>query len=266
MQRAKSEWYQNKSELIEAQNAYRASMATLSLLSGQKIDELNVREVQVPKKSVDWVLDEKQQRYFVEAKNSSLDLQIEEYNLKSTTEESSARKALYWPKIEVIGQLSHQKNQDLNNVNIENPEDWLLSLELSWNLFSGLGTSAQTKEQAALIRQARYKQAEIQNDLQENIQILLNQIYNNQQQFYALEQAIAFKILGYEETKKRWQLGMASFLDVQKEKTSLSEQRKQSIELNYNTWLKFFELKKLAGVLKPEDLDKVSTHPADIEI
>ncbi len=72
MQRAKSEWYQNKSELIEAQNAYRASMATLSLLSGQKIDELNIREVQVPKKSVDWVLDEKQQRYFVEAKNSSL--------------------------------------------------------------------------------------------------------------------------------------------------------------------------------------------------
>jgi hypothetical protein len=39
-----------------------------------------------------------------------------------------------------------------------------------------------------------------------------------------------------------------------------------TIELNYNTWLKFFELKKLAGVLKPEDLDKVSTHPADIEI
>jgi len=280
VQKAKSEWFSNQAELIEAENNYKTHLTALSYFCGVRIDHLNVEQNRTSSvgepvnqnnslealEHLDSVIEAKSEALYQQALQDSSKRKIIESSLEENQQALKSKRGQYWPNLDLTGSLIRQENHGVDDNNLRISNDKTVGLELSWNLYQGGNTMAQVEELNLKISKTYQEREDSDLILKENIRTTVSEIYNLHQQYQALKHAIIFKEKAYQEMEKKWQLGMENFSSVQTEKVALFAQQKRLIEINFNTWLKFFELKGFIGSLSENDLATMSTNALDIQL
>lgn len=269
IQRAKSELYLNIAQLIEAKNRYQLSLLNLSRLANHAIENLNVHETNDDKRNdvpEEIPMHATFDYYWQKTLQHSHEIKKEIAELNINQSDIQTRRSQYWPKIDVVGSMVSQENHGVVSDALRHNEDTNVAIEFTWNLFQGFKTNAAVDEQKYNLQKTESTQQNQRLDFKQNIQRLVSEIYNNQQQYFALKNSIRYRELSYEQANRKWQLGMEELINVQKEKVDLFESKRQAVELNYKTWLAYLELKSVVGILELDDLKTMTSSLTDIKL
>ncbi len=269
IQRAKSELYLNIADVIGAKNRYQLSVLNLSRLANRPIQGLTVIQTddsdlnRMPKEApINDVFD----HYWTLTLENSHEIKKELAEINMNQSDIQSRRSQYWPRIDVVGSMVKQENHGVVNDELKYSEDTNVAVELTWNLFQGFKTNAEVDEQKSNLQKTEYSNENQRLDFKQKIQQLVSEIYNNQQQYFALKNSIQYREKSYEMATRKWELGMEELINVQQEKVDLFDTKRQAIELNYTTWLRYLELRSVAGILELDDLKAMTSSLADVDL
>lgn len=230
---AKVQVAQAKNSLLEAENTLLPIANTLKLLLGLKNDVILKLPASISLLENNYFLEANPSKILIQnstLKKLALDVEVKEKQIKLT------KSALY-PTLDAIGNYSYQtqeNNFDFGDYNWINTS--LLGLQLQFSIFNGNITKNKI-EQAKIARniaqeQKKYNTEAIKMQLQE----LLSQLDFSKQKIEVQLESMNLTEEALKLAKKRYQLGVGTFLEVNNAELSYTQARLLWLQaiLDYN--------------------------------
>ena len=163
------------------------------------------------------------------AKQSSPILEQISLNKKLVHQDYKSKKSDYFPKAAITG-MYDLYNKDL----LSQAPDWMVGINLQWNLFDGLARTR--KVQAAKFKEKQIQQihTKTKDDLQTAIDKLYRELQMNVEQLHELEISREHAREYLEVSRKSFQEGMATSSDVTEASASLSKVRIERLQVMYD--------------------------------
>ena len=232
-------------DAIESLNRLSASQQQLLLLVGEIPDLAAIWE-STPLPG----LEPSSLQYWKEkALAGNLRLNLAAQLAEFSSRDVSARRAEYWPKLDLVGSVNHS-----TGLSIVSRNEAILSVQLDMPLISGGNTMAKVRKSVALRQKARNEHllAERQAllDTQTNFLNVVNGYSMNQ----ALSQALRSSESAVEATKKGLEVGVRTNLDLLNAQQQFFETKRDYIHLRYDYLYAWLNLKAVSGVLTSDDI------------
>ncbi|MEQ1766814.1 MAG: TolC family outer membrane protein [Methylotenera sp.] len=179
--------------------------------------------------------------------------------MEIASQEIKRNRAGHMPRLDAVANMTKSTSDSVTTFN-QDIDSRSIGLQLNIPFYSGGSVSALT-----LQAQANFKKAE--NDLESKTnEVLLNlrkqysSVLTNILKVDALKQSVASAELQIDATKKSVAGGIRTNMDILNARKQLFEVRRDLALTRYNYLVAYINLRKAAGVLTANDLDKIAVY------
>ena len=240
-----------ESDLITAQNAVRIAEQTLMRLTHGPVgvlDDLGKISPQgpVPDEVAPWTK--------MAVETQPLLLQAQKQLQVSLDQIEIARRAR-WPHVNLDAGYGYAKGQLLPEMK---RTDLWAGLALVLPIYEGGGISAGIREAEALASASRYSMEDIQDQVRFDTESSFLTLKDSVAQLAAAAQAEESARISMEATKKGYEVGTHSIIDVLDSVQNYTNMRRNNFIAVYNHVLARIKLKKAVGVVSIKDVDDIN--------
>lgn len=201
------------------------------------------------------------------AKKHNLDIQMAKKNLGIAQSQEKAQQASYTPTLKARGGLNYHRNysDDQSAVNalannLYNEDSQFASIQLQLPLLTG-GYRYQRNHQAKDNTQVFERLlAKTQQDIFRAIRTVYHKLESGKKIIQANAQAVYYASELVKMNKLKLQAGATTMLEVLDNISKLRADQQALAESRYHYILNYLEIKRLAGQLKPSDLQEISRY------
>ncbi|WP_292002430.1 TolC family outer membrane protein [Chlorobium sp.] len=193
-------------------------------------------------------------RYGLE-NNAELDAARQE--IRIAEKQVGKNRAARYPVLDLLASRTFSESD--NNYSIGTQYDtYSLNLQLSMPIYSGGYASASVRQASAQLREATEQASQYQRTLSSRIRKFYNGILGNIAQIRAYEQAVKSNEIALTGTKKGYESGFRSNVDVLNAQEKLYDSLRNLARSRYQYIINRIMLKNEAGLLTRDDIDEIS--------
>lgn len=250
-----------KLDFVQAEAAYKLSIATQIqrqsnyIVARQNLSHLTgINITTLPTWHQPTIVVNTAESYVKKLKNN-LTIQNQLKALDSATVEIKTVSGQLYPQINL--QFSYAKTQytEANSPIFQNPDDPLImTLQFSWEFFSGFRTTANIEKAHALLNQqrAQLKSTILQQKTQLNT--IMAQLQADEKRIPAISQQVEAAKISYEAFLQGYEVGTEDLPNVITAQRDYQKAQISLIESTYKHWLNYLKFKFIIGQITPEDL------------
>ncbi|MBW4043711.1 MAG: TolC family outer membrane protein [Acidobacteria bacterium] len=241
----------SKADLIGARNAVIVAKSQLERLTHAPVGMLkDVTTLQAngpePNDFTPWLA--------AALKNQPL-LQQAQANLDVSQQQVQFAKRAYWPTLTLSGIGQHAVGTLFPTLAINQVGG---SLNLSIPIYEGGSTRAAIHQAEALSRVSHANLMNLQDQIKLDTQTAFVDLQNSVAQFHATQQAVASAKVSLEGTRKGYEIGSRSIIDLLTATTAYASAQRNYYLALYTQLVARTQLKAAAGVLTPADIDALN--------
>jgi outer membrane protein len=188
-------------------------------------------------------------------RNQPLLLQARAESKESRQQVQFARRA-WWPTLTLSGEGQHSSGALLPPIVVNQVG---ASLNLSVPIYQGGGIRAGVRQAKALSRASQERVHAMQDQIRLETQVAFLQLQNSVEQFHAAKQAIRSAQTSLDATRKGFEIGSRSIIDLLTATTQLASARRTYYLALYTQLVARVQLKAAAGILSVQDIQAINT-------
>lgn len=241
-----------KADLVMADNAVTVAKNQLERLTHHSVDTLkDISTLQPMGPQPDSI------EPWIEAalKNQPL-LQQAQATLTVSEQQVQYAKRAHWPTLTLSGVGQHAAGTVIPPVSIDQIGG---SLNLSIPIYEGGSTRAGIRQAKALSKASRENLANLQDQIKLDTQTAFRDLESSVAQFQATQQSVASAKVSMEGTKKGYEIGSRSIIDLLTATTNYTAAQRNYYLALYTQLLARTQLKAAAGVLTQADIEAINT-------
>jgi outer membrane protein TolC len=235
-----------KPNLIQAQNAYNLASLSLKALMGIDMEQ----EISIPGSLLDY-----EEGLYAEvlALDASVDNNSDLKKLDIQTEQLQKTlqlyKAQYLPTIAIVGNYTYMSmNNDFRFGDYKwNPYS-TVSLNISIPIFDGFKKSSEIHQTKATLEQMKWQRQDVVRNLQLAVNSNVSNMTNYVEQVFSTKDAMAQARKGYEISRKLYDTGMGTLLDLNTAQLGLTQAGLAFTQAIYNFLTSKADLDKTLGI------------------
>ena len=194
--------------------------------------------------------------WIVMAEKNSPKLGAAQQDIQIATREVEKSRALRYPTVDLVAGRSYSVSE--NNYTIGSTYDtWSVNLQVSVPIYTGGYTSANIRQAVAKRMKSNEELIWQQRAMVSDVRKFYNGVLNGMVQIKAYEQAVKSHEVALEGTRKGFQAGFRSNVDVLNAQQKLLESRRNLAKARYQYILDRLMLKEVAGVLTVADIEQM---------
>ncbi len=165
--------------------------------------------------------------------------------------------AVRYPSISLVGSRNYSESD--NNYTIGSTYDtYSISLQMTMQLYSGGYVSAAVRQAAAKRLKAQEQLSWQERGVESNVRKYFNGVMSSVSQITAYEQAVKSGEVALKGTKKGFEVGLRTNMEVLDADQKLLSNRRNLAKARYQYILSRLQLKDSAGALSSADVDEVN--------
>lgn len=188
-------------------------------------------------------------------KNQPL-LQQAKATLRVSEEQVQFAKRSLWPTLSLTGVGQHAVGTIIPPLAINQAG---ASLNLTIPIYEGGRTRAEIRQAQALSEANRASVANLQDRITLDVQTAFHDLQDSVAQFQARQQAIASAKVSLDATRKGYEIGTRSIIDLLTATTNYAEAQRNYYLALYTQLVARAQLKAAAGILTPADVQAINT-------
>jgi len=193
-------------------------------------------------------------RYGME-NNSELDAARQEVRIAA--KQVDKNRAARYPTVDLLASRTFSESD--NNYSIGTQYDtYALNLQLSMPIYAGGYVSASVRQASAQLREAAEQESQQQRTLSARIRKFYHGILANMAQIKAYEQAVKSNEIALTGTKKGYESGFRSNVDVLNAQEKLYDSLRNLARSRYQYVINRMMLKNESGLLTGDDIDEIN--------
>lgn len=173
------------------------------------------------------------------------------------TRELQKNRASRYPVLNLVGTRNYSESD--NNYTIGSTYDtYAISLQMSIPVYTGGYVSAAVRQAQAKRIKAQEQLSYQERGVESNIRKYYNGVVASISQIHAYEQAVASGELALKGTKKGFEAGLRTNMDVLDAEQKLMSSKRNLAKSRYQYILNQLQLKDSTGILSPSDVEEVN--------
>ena len=234
---------------IEAQIAYELSLDALAVITGQRIDHLDILSDRVellrpdPNDVQDWI---------DTALDQNLALLINEFDTKIARQQIALAKSDHLPTLDIVASHNYTDTGGLSGS--RTAEDSRIGLELNFPIFEGGRTYFRTKESQFLYQASLESHERIRRETIRDTRDAFHKVVAGISRVSAFNKAVESAEVAAEATEAGFEVGTRTSVDVLLALRTVYEAQRDYSRSRYDYLLDTLRLKRAAGMLGNEDL------------
>ena len=234
---------------IEAQIAYELALDALAVITGQRIENLDILSDRVellrpdPNDVQDWI---------DTALDQNLALLINEFDTKIARQQIALVKSDHLPTIDIVASYNDTDTGGLSGS--RTAEDSRIGLELNFPIFEGGRTYYRTKESQYLYQAALESHERIRRETIRDTRDAFHKVVAGISRVSAFEKAVESAEVAAEATEAGFEVGTRTSVDVLLAVRVVYEAQRDHSRSRYDYLLDTLRLKRSAGMLSGDDL------------
>lgn len=247
-----SKYYLASSQEIESSLTVDIAKAKLEEVIGNKLE--NFEEVIDIKPYVFENRDEDVASYIEDAFINNFSLQIKQLNLFYTQKDTQAKKEEYYPKLDLVGSMSHYETEKGTTSEAYHSNQNYVGLQLVAPLYEGGATTSRVKEAKEKESLAMHELEASQNEIRFNVLKEYKGLKTTQAQIKSLEIAFQSAQTTVDAAKVGFNVGARTHFEVLQAIEQYYAIRNSLTDAKYKYKIVVLKLKMLLGSLNGEDL------------
>lgn len=248
-----------KLDLAQAEAAYKLAIATQiqrqsdHQIALQELANLTGAKIQFIPPWHEQSFDVNHQESYVTKLKHNINIQRQLKILDSSSIEIEEKQGQYYPQISLIFSYNQIENIETgSNISINDP--LLITLKLSWELFSGFRTTAATDQAYAQLNQekARLRSTVLQQKSQLNS--IIAQLQADEKRLPAIKQQAEAAKISYDAFLQGYELGTEELSEVLQAQSNYQQATINLTQSTYQNWINYLNFKFLLGQITPKDL------------
>lgn len=195
------------------------------------------------------------QEYLRRAMENRRDLARARERLRAARSSRHFQEADYYPRLNLVGRYDwFPQNERFHGTD----EDWRVTLQATYPLFSGFREDAQLKRARARLRQARSRLERTVREVRVQVRSAYTDVQSQRKLVQTLRDQVAFARSNYQQVTAGFEQGVASPVDVVDAFTTLSEARSRLAAATVNQQLQVLRLRLATGEFQQDRLQRTN--------
>lgn len=245
-----------KAQEVEVRQAQDVARRQLQVLINQPMLEplapIDTRKLQLeppqPATMEEWL---------ARAEAASPELQSARAQIDVAQADVERAKAGHYPTLNAYAQVSRSLNQNVTSIHSEYDQKQL-GLQLNIPIFQGGYVNSQVRQAVAVEQQAREKLEELRRDLGVRVNREFSGVSQGVAKVTALEQAVRSAQQSVESSRKSFEAGARTRLDILNAETQAGTARRDLAQARFDYLVARVRLAALTGGLRAENIDEIN--------